>query len=434
MADEAPQKKTIRFEDLGAPIQKLLRALGGEQSDEDMELMQYVAVKDMAKIYNDMATDKKAAQIWKELRRELQKRKDAREGKKADAEAAREEEERLREKMEEAEAEEARIREEQERLKKERKAKKKADKERRRQEQEELERQLEEERLQQEAEEAALQEAEEEKARRKEERRLKREAREQALRDAQEEEERLAKEEAEAEAERLAEKLRKKEEKRRKREEEAARLAERQAELEQELQAERKARKKMEKQSLKEQWEEHVKSHPLEFAGDDEGEVEIKQAVREGESKHKKPEKFMKISKIRIPTATEEGETQHYILEVTVDGRKGPITIQHRYSEFAELKKKLGVTADACVAPFPGKSMFKLKGSGLDKRRQELEAWMSDLLERFSSQRNYAGVQLDKGKEQLRGDAARAEAERQRMQQVGAAKNSLEEFCGVKAS
>eukprot|EP00756_Hemistasia_phaeocysticola_P013543 Hpha_TRINITY_DN15287_c1_g12::TRINITY_DN15287_c1_g12_i1::g.67990::m.67990 len=427
----AAERKTIRFEDLGAPIQKLLRSLKGGVSDEDMALMEYVSVKDMAKIYNDLATDKKAEQIWDELRRELQRRKDEREGRVVDRQAAAEEAERLRKKMEEAEEEERRLREEEERLRAERKAKKKAEKERRRKEQEELERQLEEERLQQEAEEEAQQAEEEERQRKKEARRKRKEEREAELRLRQEEEEALAKAEAEEEQRRIEEKLRKKEEKRRKREEQAALLAQQQEEYERELLEEAKQRKKREMKSMKEEWEDHVKCHPLEFAGGADDEVEIKQEKRVDMLAHKKPEAFMKIQDIRIPEAQQEGDHQSYTLEVRVTGKAQPVKVSHRYSEFAELKKKLGVTADACNAAFPGKSMFKLKGTGLDKRRQELEAWIRDLLEKFSSQRNYAGVQLEKGGKDLRGDAARAEAERQRMQQAAAAKQVLEEFCGV---
>eukprot|EP01062_Namystynia_karyoxenos_P063693 TRINITY_DN5647_c5_g1_i1.p1 TRINITY_DN5647_c5_g1~~TRINITY_DN5647_c5_g1_i1.p1 ORF type:complete len:462 (+),score=257.79 TRINITY_DN5647_c5_g1_i1:88-1386(+) len=430
MSGEKEAKGTIRFEDLGAPIQKLLKSLKGGVSDEDMELMEYVSVKDMAKIYNDLATDKKAEVIWQELRKELQRRKDEREGKVQERAAAREEAERLRKKMEEAEEEERRLREEEERLKAERKARKKAEKERRRKEQEELERQLEEERLQQEAEEEAARLEEEEKERKREERRLRKEQREAELKARQEEEERLAREEAEAEAARLEEKLRRKEEKRRRREEEAARLQEQQERLEREAKEERRARKK--ERTQKEEWDDHVKSHPLEFAGagGDDG-LDIKQEARADEAKFKKPEAFMKVKDVRIPSFTEDGDHQEFQMEVTVAGRKQPIVVRHRYSAFADLKKKLGVTADVCVAQFPGKSMFKLKGASLDKRRQDLEVWMRDLIDKLSSQRNYAGVSLDKGKEQLRGDAARAEAERQRMQQAAQAKAVLEEFCGV---
>lgn len=429
-AEMSAERKTIRFEDLGAPIQKLLKSLKGGVSDEDMELMEFVSVKDMAKIYNDLASDKKAEQIWAELRMELQRRKDIREGKLEERRAAREEAEALRKKMEEAAEEEERLRAEEERLRAERKAKKKAEKERRRKEQEELERQLEEERLAQEAEEEARALEEEERKRKKEERRRRKEEREAELLRRQEEEEALAKAEAEEEQRRIEEKLRKKEEKRRKREEQAALLAQQEEEYEEELRLEEKKRKKRELKSMKEEWDEHVKNHPLEFAQAEE-EVEIKQEKRVEQSAHKKPEAFMKITDIRIPEASSEGDHQSYTLQVRVTGKAEVIKVQHRYSEFAELKKKLGVTADICTVPFPGKSLFKLKGPSLDKRRQELEAWMRDLLEKFSSQRSYAGVSLSGGGKDLRGDAARAEAERQRMQQAAGSKQALEEFCGV---
>ena len=50
---------TIRFEDLGKPIQALLKGLKGGYTEEDMNLMEYVSVKDMAKVRPPALVQKK---------------------------------------------------------------------------------------------------------------------------------------------------------------------------------------------------------------------------------------------------------------------------------------------------------------------------------------------------------------------------------------
>lgn len=72
----AAPARSIRFEDLGEPIQRLLKELKGDMDDEDMALLEFVSVKDMAKIYSEMGTDRHIEEIWVELREALQSRKE----------------------------------------------------------------------------------------------------------------------------------------------------------------------------------------------------------------------------------------------------------------------------------------------------------------------------------------------------------------------
>ena len=69
-------KTSIRLEDLGEPVQRLLKSLK-EYDEEDMVLLSWVSVKDMAKIYEDMAANRAAAMIWEELKVNLLKRREA---------------------------------------------------------------------------------------------------------------------------------------------------------------------------------------------------------------------------------------------------------------------------------------------------------------------------------------------------------------------
>ncbi|ORC92033.1 uncharacterized protein TM35_000042470 [Trypanosoma theileri] len=69
-------KGTIRFEDLGEPVQRLLKSLRGGYTEEDMALLEYVSVKDMAKIYGEMCNDRHVEEIWQELRMALQTRRE----------------------------------------------------------------------------------------------------------------------------------------------------------------------------------------------------------------------------------------------------------------------------------------------------------------------------------------------------------------------
>ena len=220
------QKKTIRFEDLGEPVQKLLKKVKGGVSDEDMALFEYVSVKDMAKIYSEMGSERHADEIWQELKNALLARREKAERKRRELEG--------RQAELEAEAQN-----------------------------EEAERAAEEE--------AARQEAEE-RRRRKEERRRRREeeaaaAEEQARIDAEAEAERLAQEEAD----------RKREEKRRKREAKRRALEEEQERLREEQEREKSKKSKNQKR----EWDDYVKAHPLDFAPDVQQEIEQVRVERE---------------------------------------------------------------------------------------------------------------------------------------------------------
>jgi hypothetical protein len=119
------KKGTIRFEDLGAPIQRLFKQVKGI-SEEDMALVQeFVSVKDMAKIFQELGSDRGAEAIWAELRAALLARKEKQMAKQSDYDARAAELEAQRQREAEEEAEEERLR-----LEEEEKAKKKADKRR----------------------------------------------------------------------------------------------------------------------------------------------------------------------------------------------------------------------------------------------------------------------------------------------------------------
>lgn len=213
--------KTIRFEDLGEPVQRLLKSIKGGVSDEDMALLEFVSVKDMAKIYGEMSTDRQAKEIWEELRGALQARRDKAERKRHELDTRAEELEDQRLREEEA----ARAAEEQERLDREA--------------EEEARRARKEDRRRRRAEAEAAAQAEEDAAAAAEQ-------------EAREEEERLAAEEADR---------KRREAKRKKREARARELAEEQEALAAE-QA-RTAKKKAGNQ--KKEWAEYVAQHPLDF-------------------------------------------------------------------------------------------------------------------------------------------------------------------------
>eukprot|EP01059_Diplonema_ambulator_P010843 TRINITY_DN20871_c0_g1_i3.p1 TRINITY_DN20871_c0_g1~~TRINITY_DN20871_c0_g1_i3.p1 ORF type:complete len:411 (+),score=227.74 TRINITY_DN20871_c0_g1_i3:48-1280(+) len=406
---------TIRFEDLGRPIQQLLKSLKDGYNDADMALMEFVSVKDMAKIYDDLNSSKKAELIWKELRRELKERRQQILAKELEETTNKQEMEKIQElirKAEEEEAEHQRQKEEKKRQKKERREQR--EKERReREEQAEREMREEEEKAKQLDEEAA------EKARRraqkkKEKKRL--------------EEERLAQEaaEAEAEAERAAEEEAKaKEERRKTKKKEIAELKAKEEDLRQRAEANMKEQAKSKARNLKEEWDKFVKDHPLEY-GD--AEEEIVQ-VDIGRSTRPPPKEFLKVKQIRIPEVEDKEEAAFFKLDIRLHSG-GQKFVQRRYNQFVELKSKLGSTLEVLEAQFPGKTFTRLRGAGLDKRRLELEVWINDVIQKLSSARSYAGITLD-AKQQLRGDAARAEAERQRMAQAGVAKLALHQFADI---
>lgn len=215
------QGKTIRFEDLGEPVQRLLRSVKGDNvSDEDMALLEYVSVKDMAKIYSEMSSERQAEVIWQELRNALLARR------------------------EKAEAKKRELAEREKQLASENSA-------------------MEVKRV--EDEEAARQEsAEEEERRRRREERRKRRAQEAAASEAAEAEaSRAAQEEAEAAEAAAAEEAerQRKEDKRRRREAKQRALQEEQEAIRAEQEREDAKRRKNQKRD----WEDYVKSHPLEF-------------------------------------------------------------------------------------------------------------------------------------------------------------------------
>jgi hypothetical protein len=226
-------KTSIRFEDLGDPVQRLLRSLHGGKggdavSDEDLTLLEYVSVKDMAKIYQEMASERHADQIWEELKAALIAR---------------------REKAERS------IRERDGRFKD-------VEQERALAEEEAL-------RLAKEAEDAT---AEAEKRKRRDERKI-RKAREAAAAAAEEEraaleaeaalaEQQAADEEAARQAEE-EEAQRRRADKKKRRDEKARRLREEAEAIQQEQAADKESRRK--KRDQKREWDDYVASHPLEF-------------------------------------------------------------------------------------------------------------------------------------------------------------------------
>lgn len=221
-------KRSIRFEDLGEPVQKLLRALRNGVTEEDMSLFEFVAVKDMAKIYQDMSDDRRAEQIWEDLKASLIARREK-------AEAARRQLDDLSDQQSAMEAEAARLAAEEE-------ARQQAEAE------EAEKRRRKEEKRRKKAEEAARNASEADRA-------AAEEAAREAERLAAEEEARLAEEEEAARA--------KAESKRKRREEKARRLAEEQEELRKQAEAGRKKGR-----TQREEWTDYVASHPLEFTKD----------------------------------------------------------------------------------------------------------------------------------------------------------------------
>lgn len=226
------QGKTIRFEDLGEPVQRLLKGLKGGVSEDDMALLEYVSVKDMAKIYGEMSSDRQAAEIWEELRSALQARRDKAEKKRNELMTRAEDLEDQKRREEEA----VRKAEEQEALERER--------------EEEERRKRKEDRRRRRAEEAAAATAEQEAAAAEEE--ASAAAAAAAEQEAREEEERQAAEDAEK---------KRRDAKRKKREARARELAE-----EQEALAAEQAKHKKKSTDQKKEWADYVASHPLEFA------------------------------------------------------------------------------------------------------------------------------------------------------------------------
>eukprot|EP01060_Flectonema_neradi_P023968 TRINITY_DN323_c5_g1_i1.p1 TRINITY_DN323_c5_g1~~TRINITY_DN323_c5_g1_i1.p1 ORF type:complete len:441 (+),score=161.43 TRINITY_DN323_c5_g1_i1:147-1325(+) len=386
-----------------------------------MKLMEYISVKDMTKIYNDLNEMKRAETIWKELKTKLQTMQLDELKQEQDAEMSKEEAKAKRKRIKKLEAQ---IREEEEKekaLEEERKRKK--EERRLKRERREKERQEAEEAAAAAEAEAAEQQEDEDPAEAKARRKAaRRKAKEEAL---AAEEQRAAEEAAEQEEEQrlLAEKKARKEERRRRREE-AAELQEETQRLEQQAQEVQKKREEKANRNLKKEWLDHVKDHPLEF-GDDNEEKLVQVSLN-----HKTkppPKEFLKVKRVKITSVEDSEEAAFYNCEFIMHVGK-PKVSKKRYSQFLNLKTQLGATIIEVDAPFPGKTFMKVKGSGLEKRKQELELWVNQVIEKLATTRSYADVQL---KQQLRGDAARAEAERQRMQKAAVARQCLHEFCEV---
>eukprot|EP01064_Diplonema_japonicum_P020329 TRINITY_DN2957_c2_g1_i1.p1 TRINITY_DN2957_c2_g1~~TRINITY_DN2957_c2_g1_i1.p1 ORF type:complete len:414 (+),score=141.26 TRINITY_DN2957_c2_g1_i1:60-1301(+) len=407
---------TIRFEDLGRPIQQLLTSLKDGYSEAHMALMKYVSVKDMAKIYDDL-NSKKAEEIFETLLTKLKKRRqnELEERRNAAAEKNQNQEEvdtieaELRELEREEEAAKA-AKEERKRMKKEKKEKRERD---RKEREEQAEREL----AEAEAAAKALDEEAAEKALRKAQKKIAKKKRE---------EERLALEAAEAEeaeAKAIEEEVKSKEERKKQKKKEVAKLKAKEEDLRLSAEQALKEEEQTRKATLAEQWDKFVKDHPLEYGG---AEDEIAQVAIERKTKAP-PKEFLQVKQIRVPSVEEKEEAAFFKLDIRTHGGKQSF-VERRYNAFVDLKNKLGSTLDVLDATFPGKTFTRLKGPGLDKRRLDLEIWINDVIQKLGSTRSYAGITLD-AKQQLRGDAARAEAERQRMQQAGIAKQALHAFC-----
>eukprot|EP00659_Diplonema_papillatum_P014298 gene14298-21928_t len=392
---------TIRFEDLGKPIQKLLLGLKSGYTDEDMNLMAYIHVRDMVKVFDDLNSQKAAEKIWKELKKELIKRQEEEKAaEQQDDQALQTTAEQIRAKEEQILAEKQADEEA------ELKRQKKREKKRKKAEEAAAAAALAEAEAEAEAEAAAEVEAEAiaaagaaeeaekqtEKERLKEERRIarqkKRDEKEAALRA---EEERLREEEA-AEEVRLQEEKAARKAERKRLKEEAARLRQDEEEIRQRREQAKAIKAAKPKTNLREQWDEHVKNHPLEFA-DDDGETHIVQEKIQISSK-KPPSHFLKVKAVAVPSVVEEEETAFYTCDIHL--HSGKVTsVRRRYNQFYEMRSSLGGTLDALDVQFPGKTLWKVKGPALDKRRLELEMWVNDVINKLSTTRSYAGVQLD---------------------------------------
>lgn len=247
---------TIRFEDLGEPVQRLLRSIKGDVSAEDMALLEYVSVKDMAKIYSEMATDRHAEEIWDELRAALQARKEKMTKREAE----------LLAKQQALEAEQAA-------------------------EEERLRQQLEEEEQERIAAEEARAHRREERRRRKAERAAQAaaemEAAEQAAATAAAEAAAAAEEAAEeaAAAAEEAERQRRAERKRKRREARARELQEERDALAAER-AKHEAKKQQKSSNQRKDWSEYVQNHPLEYPQDAAKSDQLPAVIEQKEMKH----------------------------------------------------------------------------------------------------------------------------------------------------
>ena len=233
------QRTTIRYEDLGEPVKKLLRALKKDVSGEDMALLEWISVKDMAKIFSEMSTERQAAEIWEELKQSLESRREKARRKQIEIDQR----QRTIDDQRQANEDQQRQQEEQERLERER--------------------------------------AEEERLKRKAARRKQREEEAAAQLAAEEAQAIREQEEREEEERRLAEEeeRRKQEARRRKREAKARQLAEEQ----EALVSEKQKLSSQKKTNQREEWKAYVAAHPLDFpdgAGQDIEQVKVERETK----------------------------------------------------------------------------------------------------------------------------------------------------------
>eukprot|EP01012_Entosiphon_sulcatum_P044168 TRINITY_DN5871_c0_g2_i1.p1 TRINITY_DN5871_c0_g2~~TRINITY_DN5871_c0_g2_i1.p1 ORF type:complete len:408 (-),score=71.07 TRINITY_DN5871_c0_g2_i1:1-1182(-) len=85
-------KQGIRLVDLGPQVQKFVKEIQtesrSEMSEEDKELLTFVSVKQLARVYDDIACGLSAKTIWEILRQDLIQNKIQKEGKHKEAELA----------------------------------------------------------------------------------------------------------------------------------------------------------------------------------------------------------------------------------------------------------------------------------------------------------------------------------------------------------
>ena len=122
--------------------------------------------------------------------------------------------------------------------------------------------------------------------------------------------------------------------------------------------------------------------------------IEQKSVVRESRGP---PKDFLKIKGVKIPTVEEREEEKGaaFYKMVVYLNQGSPVEVERRYSQFNDMKAKLGGTLEVVDAPFPGKTILKVKGAALDKRREDLEIWLNTVIKKLATTRSYAGVQLD---------------------------------------
>ena len=96
--------------------------------------------------------------------------------------------------------------------------------------------------------------------------------------------------------------------------------------------------------------------------------------------------------RVSIPRAeTVDGKYQVFVVECEGKGKRW--SVKHRYSAFDDLRKSVSVNA-----PFPGKSMTRLNAAQTEKRREQLEIWLTEVT-RNSDARRLLAEFLDEPKD-----------------------------------